>query len=221
MGVPATEQYRIDEPYRNVVYSFHAYPPNTSAYTNLFEGHEPFYPYISPYTDNSHNAAAIEVARLQNVFNVPSGCTEMGVMITKPSESTEAEKYTHLQEIIELCYGQANFWQGFTSAFQATNPSMYKTAYPPKTVPSTGLPGAPLSAGRCFWTSFPDVPEPSGATVASYQDNWRFMDIIAYAAVRQASPAPAAAGSVTTPMQITVSASHTTMTAIPPPTPAR
>lgn len=160
--VPGDEQFKPDKPYNQVVFNFHEYPQPISG-----RGGNPVY-YSNP---SSYGITSEHVSRIQQTFNVPFMCTEFGVKANNNNPPTVDEARKHEQEIIEMCYGKANFWKEFKGP---------NKAFPPR--------GIPKGAGYQSWCAWWDY----NAVEDSY-DHYGFcnyIDILSYAAEKQASNEP-------------------------------
>lgn len=160
--LPAEERYRPDKPYNQVVFNFHEYPQPLSG-----RGGNPVY----SSNPSSYGIASEHVSRIQQTYNVPFMCTEFGVKANNDNPPTVDEARRHEQEIIEMCYGKADFWKDFNGENKA--------------FPSRGVPGGAGFQSWCAWWDYNKVED-------SYENFGfcKYMDILSYAAERQASPEP-------------------------------
>ena len=155
-NLPSYKQYRPDFPYDQAVFSFHGYIYDDDIYL--------------PYQAGAAVASTI-IGNAQNNFHVPFYCTETGpeIVIYGPDNSTSAMR-KYQQEIIEMCGGQANFWQNFTGSDKA---------YPPK--------GNPISDGKMGWSIWASRYGSVSNFDIGYSDIWM------WAAQQQGSGEPVAA----------------------------
>jgi len=103
-------------------------------------------------------------------------CTETGTdTVVTGRVQTGSEKRVFQQEVIEMCYGQSDFWKDFTGSDKA---------YPAR--------GNPMSSGKIGWSIWRAVPWDS----PNYEKNSQCMDIWEWAAQRQASTAPVSGTSI-------------------------
>jgi hypothetical protein len=160
-GLPGEQQFRPDEPYNQVVFNFHEYPQVKN------RGGYPVY----TANETSRGITAEHIARIQEKYKVPFMCTEFGVKANNENPPTVSEARRHEQEIIELCYGMADFWKIFKGPDKA---------WPPR--------GIPRGAGFQSWLAWWDYNQ----TEDTYKSFvfCKYMDILSWAAKRQASPAP-------------------------------
>ena len=166
-GLPADEQFRPDPPYNQVIFNFHEYP---EVYGKDGSPMRPGYP-VYTSIGKSNSITNDQIAHIQEIYKVPFMCTEFGVKANNNSPPTVDEARKHLQEIIEMCYGQADFWKDFTGL---------NKAYPAR--------GTPKGAGFRSWIAWWDYNN-----VEDSYDLFRwcqYMDILSYAAEKQASPVP-------------------------------
>jgi len=148
-GLPSNEQYNPDPGYGQVVFTFHEYTKCAELYASV------------------GGKVNDEIGRIQSTFNVPIMCTEFGQDETGAHGLCEWEKRRFEQEMIEMCYGQPNFWQGvnLTSGTDV----------------SRGTPKG-SKVGWILWRV-------SGSS-ANFNLSSRWTDIWEYAAEQQASSAP-------------------------------
>jgi len=105
IGLAATEQYKPDPGYNQVVFTFHEYTKCGELYASA-----------GGQVNN-------ELGRIQNTFNVPVMCTEFGQDETCAHGLPVSEKRRFEQEMTEMCYGEPNFWQGVTAVPDPAYPS--------------------------------------------------------------------------------------------------
>ncbi|OGS27435.1 MAG: hypothetical protein A2297_04415 [Elusimicrobia bacterium RIFOXYB2_FULL_48_7] len=165
--LPANEKYKPDPGYNQVVFTFHEYTRCSELYI------------ISPGEGAIVNN---ELGRIQNTYNVPFMCTEFGQDMTCISTAPVWEKRRFEQELVEMCYGEPNFWQGVT-------------AIPDPAYPSRGTP-AVHRVGWMIWRI-------SGAS-STWETKTNWTDIWTYAAQIQVSPKPELITDPTPPSDISV-----------------
>ncbi|OGS27639.1 MAG: hypothetical protein A2297_01070 [Elusimicrobia bacterium RIFOXYB2_FULL_48_7] len=148
-GLSASERYNPDPGYGQVVFTFHEYTQSMKLYASA-----------GGYVND-------ELGRIQNTFHVPLMCTEFGhddVIYGLP----DSEKRLFEQEMIEMCYGQPDFWK---------NAPLADKAYPSRGIPAVN------HIGWIMWRA-------AGYTSADFTNSSRWTDIWTYAAALQGSPVP-------------------------------
>jgi hypothetical protein len=161
--LPVDQKFRPDPPYNQVVFNFHEYPQ--------VNGRGGYPVYISNETSNGITNE--HIARIQEKYKVPFMCSEFGVKANNNNPPSVEEARIHEQEIIEMCYGKADFWKDFPGP---------NRAYPAR--------GTPRGEGFRSWIAWWDYNK-----VEDSYDLFGFceyMDILSYAAERQASAPPVA-----------------------------
>ncbi|OGS28239.1 MAG: hypothetical protein A2297_01575 [Elusimicrobia bacterium RIFOXYB2_FULL_48_7] len=148
-GLPDSEKYNPDPGYGQVVYAFHEYTESMKLYASA-----------GGYVNE-------ELGRIQNTFNVPLMCTEFGHDDVVFGLG-DAKKRQFEQEMIEMCYGQPNFWR---------NAPISDKAYPSRGTPA---------AGHISWIMW----RMAGYSSTDFSNNSRWTDIWTYAANIQGSSAP-------------------------------